>query len=185
MELPASTSFRSVSCVSLCPVSSRRVFVYRFVFHGVKLSRKLHCSNPKRSLRITVNPENNGEDKDNTAAGANFFEESGFVEVIAIGSRKDAVVDFCLDSPFQLSSSLLLRFWYCISFYYFLFVLLCSLAFWFYGRRLVAKYGCELKRRDVQFTCLFVCLFMDYYISVLIEVKRQIFLAGIFTRKSH
>jgi hypothetical protein len=34
--------------------------------------------------------------------------ESDFVEVIAIGGRKDAVLDFCLNSPFQLSS---LRFW--------------------------------------------------------------------------
>jgi hypothetical protein len=33
------------------------------------------------------------------------------VDVISIGSRKDAVVDFCFDSPLQLSSSLL-RFWY-------------------------------------------------------------------------
>lgn len=31
-----------------------------------------------------------------------------FVEVIAIGSRRDAVLEFCFDSPFQLSS---LRFW--------------------------------------------------------------------------
>ncbi|KAK2349998.1 phosphatidylinositol 4-phosphate 5-kinase [Trifolium repens] len=34
--------------------------------------------------------------------------KSDFVEVIAIGGRKDAVLDFCLNSPFQLSS---LRFW--------------------------------------------------------------------------
>ncbi|XP_045831151.1 protein ACCUMULATION AND REPLICATION OF CHLOROPLASTS 3 isoform X2 [Trifolium pratense] len=34
--------------------------------------------------------------------------KSDFVEVIAIGGRKDAVLDSCLNSPFQLSS---LRFW--------------------------------------------------------------------------
>jgi hypothetical protein len=34
--------------------------------------------------------------------------KSDFVDVIAIGGRKDAVLDFCLNSPFQLSS---LRFW--------------------------------------------------------------------------
>lgn len=34
--------------------------------------------------------------------------DSEFVEVIGIGSRKDAVLDFCLDSPFKSSS---MRFW--------------------------------------------------------------------------
>jgi hypothetical protein len=34
--------------------------------------------------------------------------KSDFVDVIAIGGRKDAVLDFCLNSQFQLSS---LRFW--------------------------------------------------------------------------
>lgn len=37
--------------------------------------------------------------------------DENFVEVIAIGSRKDAVLDFCLNSPFQSNS---LRFWYCL-----------------------------------------------------------------------
>lgn len=32
-----------------------------------------------------------------------------FVQVIAIGSRKDALLDFCLDSPLNSSSSL--QFW--------------------------------------------------------------------------
>lgn len=36
-------------------------------------------------------------------------EDSEFVEVIGIGSRKDAVLDFCLDSPVLWHS---LRFWY-------------------------------------------------------------------------
>lgn len=35
-------------------------------------------------------------------------DECGDVDVIAIGSRKDAVLEFCFESPFQLSS---LRFW--------------------------------------------------------------------------
>lgn len=35
--------------------------------------------------------------------------DSEFVEVIGIGSRKDAVIDFCLNSPLQSSS---VRFWY-------------------------------------------------------------------------
>ncbi|OMO60757.1 Cell division protein FtsZ [Corchorus capsularis] len=39
---------------------------------------------------------------------SNGEEKSGVVDVIAIGSRKDAVLEFCLDSPFQSSS---LRFW--------------------------------------------------------------------------
>ncbi|XP_062113124.1 protein ACCUMULATION AND REPLICATION OF CHLOROPLASTS 3, chloroplastic [Humulus lupulus] len=37
-----------------------------------------------------------------------FWRDSQFVEVIAIGSRKDAVLNFCLDSPFQSPS---LRYW--------------------------------------------------------------------------
>ena len=35
--------------------------------------------------------------------------DSEFVEVIGIGSRRDAVIDFCLNSPLQSSS---VRFWY-------------------------------------------------------------------------
>lgn len=38
----------------------------------------------------------------------NIWEEIEYVEVIAIGSRKDAVLDFCLNSP---SLSPALRFW--------------------------------------------------------------------------
>lgn len=40
-----------------------------------------------------------------------FWGKSEFVEVISIGSRKDAVLDFCLESPFQFSS---VRFWHII-----------------------------------------------------------------------
>ncbi|KAF2305729.1 hypothetical protein GH714_007853 [Hevea brasiliensis] len=48
-------------------------------------------------------------EKDGDYNGVSFLGNSQFVEVIGIGSRMDAVLDFCLDSPFQLSSSL--RFW--------------------------------------------------------------------------
>lgn len=34
--------------------------------------------------------------------------DARFVEVIGVGSRKDAVLDFCLDSPFGFES---VRFW--------------------------------------------------------------------------
>lgn len=40
--------------------------------------------------------------------GDDIWGDSEFVEVIGIGSRKDAVLDFCLDSPFKSSS---MRFW--------------------------------------------------------------------------
>lgn len=38
----------------------------------------------------------------------NVWKDSEFVEVIGIGSRKDAVIEFCLNSPLQSS----VRFWY-------------------------------------------------------------------------
>ncbi|KAF9624096.1 hypothetical protein IFM89_007794 [Coptis chinensis] len=41
-------------------------------------------------------------------------EDNNFVQVIGIGSRKDAILDFCLDSPFQSSFSSI-RFWNIIS----------------------------------------------------------------------
>uniref|UniRef100_A0A2P2P0I4 Protein ACCUMULATION AND REPLICATION OF CHLOROPLASTS 3 n=1 Tax=Rhizophora mucronata TaxID=61149 RepID=A0A2P2P0I4_RHIMU len=42
-------------------------------------------------------------------SGSKWKSEFEYVEVIGIGSRKDAVLDFCLDSDFLSSSSL--RFW--------------------------------------------------------------------------
>ncbi|CAK7326894.1 unnamed protein product [Dovyalis caffra] len=107
MEIPVSTSFHSVSRVSL---SSKTFFyLYRCCF----FRKKLNC-NKRFGLRVRASSE---KDNDGSLSfksdTVNFWggEQSGeFVDVISIGSRKDAIVDFCFDSPFQLSSSLL-RFW--------------------------------------------------------------------------
>ncbi|KAK9115701.1 hypothetical protein Sjap_014648 [Stephania japonica] len=47
-------------------------------------------------------------------AAVEWGRDSGCVEVVGIGSRKDAVLDFCLESPFQSLSSCL-RFWNILS----------------------------------------------------------------------
>ncbi|KAK4842089.1 hypothetical protein QYF36_015554 [Acer negundo] len=83
MELAVFTSFHSVS--------SKRVCYNSFVCFGQKLK-----SNSKPLLRITTMSSRRQTD-------------SKYVEVIGIGSRKDAVLDFCFDSPLYSSSSL--RFW--------------------------------------------------------------------------
>lgn len=59
---------------------------------------------------VVVNSYRNGttSDVDGDCDG-NIWEEIEHVEVFAIGSRKDAVLDFCLNSPY-LSPAL--RFWY-------------------------------------------------------------------------
>ncbi len=48
------------------------------------------------------------EGEDEVNGGGDIWGDSEFVEVIGIGSRKDAVLDFCLGSPFKSSS---MRFW--------------------------------------------------------------------------
>lgn len=59
---------------------------------------------------VVVNSYRNGaiSDVDGDCDGS-IWEEIEHVEVFAIGSRKDAVLDFCLNSPY-LSPAL--RFWY-------------------------------------------------------------------------
>ncbi|XP_050372013.1 protein ACCUMULATION AND REPLICATION OF CHLOROPLASTS 3, chloroplastic [Argentina anserina] len=63
------------------------------------------------SLRITATAARNingAADVDCEVNRDEFWGNSEFVEVIGIGSRNDAVFDFCMESPFQFSS---LRFW--------------------------------------------------------------------------
>lgn len=108
MEVPVLTSFHSVS------LSSKTAFYMdRCSFSRKRLNCKKRCR-----LRIKVSSEKDGDDDGGSLSfksdAVNFRggEQSGdLVDVISIGSRKDAVVDFCFDSPLQLSSSLL-RFWY-------------------------------------------------------------------------
>ncbi|XP_056164572.1 protein ACCUMULATION AND REPLICATION OF CHLOROPLASTS 3, chloroplastic isoform X2 [Syzygium oleosum] len=56
------------------------------------------------SVRVRLNGEQIGDDERVGGGGG----DAQFVEVIGVGSRKDAVLDFCLDSPFGFES---VRFW--------------------------------------------------------------------------
>lgn len=99
MELPISTSL--VSRALLCPIASEytyKTYIYRF-----KRSRqKLKCNS--KPLKVELSLEQNYSKH----SVENVWEDCKFVEVIAIGSRKDAVLDFCLNSPLHSSA---LRFW--------------------------------------------------------------------------
>ncbi|KAJ1436280.1 Tubulin/FtsZ, GTPase domain superfamily [Sesbania bispinosa] len=107
MELSAFPSFKAVSNASLFPFSSNQVWCRcslrpRRRDYGYRWS---HSSKPFVPIRMC-------SEKGSASNGYGGIEsneaKSDFVEVISIGSRKDAVLDFCLNSPFQLSS---LRFW--------------------------------------------------------------------------
>ncbi|XP_065856793.1 protein ACCUMULATION AND REPLICATION OF CHLOROPLASTS 3, chloroplastic isoform X2 [Euphorbia lathyris] len=105
-QFPVFTTFIPVSRVSACLLSPKHVFYQRFL-RGVNLSQRLRygCS-CNRSLRVSMSFE---EKEYRADSGVSLFGDSQFVEVIGVGSRKDAVLDFCSDSHFELSSSL--RFW--------------------------------------------------------------------------
>lgn len=112
MELPAFISFRSSYAVPLCPYSSNRGFIFKKSSLSYRRKYYISCSScsPKpSSLRIAASSAVNGlVDVDCEVNWDDFWGNSEFVEVVGIGSRKDAVLDFCLESPFQFSS---LRFW--------------------------------------------------------------------------
>lgn len=97
MELTISTSLlHSVSRTSLLPNAPE--YTYRTCIYSFKRSRhKLKCNSKPLKVELSRN------------SVENVWEDSKFVEVIAIGSRRDAVLDFCLDSPLRCSA---LRFWY-------------------------------------------------------------------------
>ena len=73
----------------------------------LKRSSTSRNSNSKEFLRISMSSERK-ECVGEVNVGDDIWGDSEFVEVIGIGSRKDAVLDFCLDSPFKSSS---MRFW--------------------------------------------------------------------------
>ncbi|WCJ33732.1 Protein ACCUMULATION AND REPLICATION OF CHLOROPLASTS 3 chloroplastic [Euphorbia peplus] len=99
-QLPVLTSFTSVSRL-VYPKHHHVLFYPAALNFSNKFSFTCTCN---RSLRVSMS----FQDRDDNVA--TFFEDdSQFVEVIGVGSRKDAVLDFCSDSPFELSSSL--RFW--------------------------------------------------------------------------
>ncbi|XP_057478095.1 protein ACCUMULATION AND REPLICATION OF CHLOROPLASTS 3, chloroplastic isoform X2 [Actinidia eriantha] len=105
MELYISTSRHKISH----PFSSSPKWLFKSrIFHGIKSRRKLNSNS--RPLQVALRSEkvNGNSFPVNREESGNFCEGSEFVEVIGIGSRKDAVLDFCLDSPLLWPS---LRFW--------------------------------------------------------------------------
>ncbi|KAG6759450.1 hypothetical protein POTOM_035928 [Populus tomentosa] len=105
MEVPVLTSFHSVSLSSKTALYMDRCSFFR---------KRLNCKRRFR-LRIKVSSEKDDDDgslsfKSDAINVCGGGQSGDLVDVISIGSRKDAVVDFCFDSPLQLSSSLL-RFW--------------------------------------------------------------------------
>ncbi|XP_054825456.1 protein ACCUMULATION AND REPLICATION OF CHLOROPLASTS 3, chloroplastic isoform X3 [Prosopis cineraria] len=105
MELPAFTSFDAISKVSLFPVSSKQV-LYRNTVRCRNIGF-LWCRNSKSFAGITMSSDEYSFSND-SGLRHSLGTKSGVIDVISIGCRKDAVLDFCLKSPFQLSS---LRFW--------------------------------------------------------------------------
>ncbi|XP_074341776.1 protein ACCUMULATION AND REPLICATION OF CHLOROPLASTS 3, chloroplastic isoform X2 [Apium graveolens] len=103
MELPISSNLlRSISRASICPITSE--YTYRTCTYSYKRSRhRLKCNS--KPLRVELSLEQGFIKK----SGENVWEDCKVVEVIAIGSRRDAVLDYCLDERNFWGSAL--RFW--------------------------------------------------------------------------
>ncbi|KAL2996308.1 hypothetical protein AAZX31_10G266000 [Glycine max] len=108
MELSAFSSFKAVSDASLFPFSSNQLWCRC----SLPLRRRDYglCWSPKSKPCFRIRMCSEKASSSNGYGGIDCGEttNSDFVEVIVIGSRKDAVFDFCLNSPFQLPSP---RFW--------------------------------------------------------------------------
>lgn len=106
MELPVINGFHPLLRSSLCPCpcsSIRSLFFHRrkmfLRLSGYQNSYPSLCTTANGSLSNATGRANNEKD---------FWDDYEFVEVIGIGSRKEAVLDFCLESSLAISS---LRFW--------------------------------------------------------------------------
>ncbi|KAF5197751.1 hypothetical protein FRX31_012661 [Thalictrum thalictroides] len=114
MELLLPTRFPSLisKLSSFCPNS---ILLGDFSYHR-KFRREPNLL--LYPLRITLKSVNNSSSNDylyqSDDGEVSWGKDPDIVEVIGIGSRKDALLDFCLDSPFQSSFSYL-RFWYAIT----------------------------------------------------------------------
>lgn len=106
MEVSVRRGFRTVSGISfLTHFSSKPVFLSSF-FGPKSFCCKRLSYNSRSLVKFSMSME---KQSSSLNGYGNYMQENiGVVEVIAIGSRKDAVLEFCLDSPFQSSS---LRFW--------------------------------------------------------------------------
>ncbi|XP_010270753.1 PREDICTED: protein ACCUMULATION AND REPLICATION OF CHLOROPLASTS 3 [Nelumbo nucifera] len=103
---------------ALCTVSglSSRHSLVKLAFNG-RFSRRRLCRKCKR-FSMPLRAFSNAEQGSTSNSHVNqeprrdsddlWGDSADFVEVIGIGSRKDAIIDFCLESSFELTS---LRFW--------------------------------------------------------------------------
>lgn len=116
MELPVFTSFQLSSSrnVSLCSCSSNfSVFFNGGFYRCRRFSIRWNITSSKLCLGIVASSASNslsngGGKPENEVNCGDFWGDSEFVEVIGIGSRRDAILNFCLESQFESSS---LRFW--------------------------------------------------------------------------
>ncbi|KAM3324757.1 protein ACCUMULATION AND REPLICATION OF CHLOROPLASTS 3, chloroplastic isoform X2 [Capsicum chacoense] len=115
LPIPAKLSkFSRAGACTISPSISFKIFtlfrVNRHVNYSMKHVRLESNSNfnSRNSSSSNNNCEVNCEDDDNAEGVKNVWEDNDFVEVFGIGSRKDALLDFCLASP---SLSTALRFW--------------------------------------------------------------------------
>ncbi|XP_024038865.1 protein ACCUMULATION AND REPLICATION OF CHLOROPLASTS 3 isoform X3 [Citrus clementina] len=107
LELPL---FKTSHSVSLLPYNATSSFSSG---KKIKCKRKwkppYYCSSNSSSSRIRVTMSENDESCPPSVCENENDSNNKCVQVIAIGSRKDALLDFCLDSPLNSSSSL--QFW--------------------------------------------------------------------------
>ncbi|KAL9413775.1 hypothetical protein AB3S75_042294 [Citrus x aurantiifolia] len=107
LELPL---FKTSHSLSLLPYNSTSSFSSG---KKIKCKRKwkppYYCSSNSSSSRIRVTMNENDESCPPSVCENENDSNNKFVQVIAIGSRKDALLDFCWDSPLNSSSSL--QFW--------------------------------------------------------------------------
>ncbi|KAI3982976.1 hypothetical protein MKX01_010459 [Papaver californicum] len=116
MELLLHTTL--FSKLSLCPFS---LYPNTLAINGSGTRRRLFSKNPKgflTPLRISLSSEHDLKPNDHHLTQESRVDaeilsggesNSNCIEVIGIGSRKDAVLDFCVESPRQSPTSL--RFW--------------------------------------------------------------------------
>ncbi|KAK4380550.1 hypothetical protein RND71_002412 [Anisodus tanguticus] len=101
--LPVPLRLSTFSRASLCAFNSH-TFTYQ------RIRTRVNCSPKHARVESNSNFNNNNceVNRENDTEGKELKNLIGFVEVFGIGSRKDTLLEFCLDSP-SLSSAL--RFW--------------------------------------------------------------------------
>ncbi|XP_058090470.1 protein ACCUMULATION AND REPLICATION OF CHLOROPLASTS 3, chloroplastic isoform X1 [Magnolia sinica] len=104
MELHLSTRFLTFSSPTSCGSSPNFAFLCDFSRTRFPRGKSRRIATPLR----TSSTSNGHTDRESRSACEDLWRDSDSVEVIGIGSRKDAVLDFCLESSFESTS---MRFW--------------------------------------------------------------------------